>query len=505
MTAQTPPGLPKALFCLALAGALALLPAPAPASSHREAPAITETPKVDATDFYMFRSYEAGREAFVTLVADYLPLQDPYGGPNYFTLDPRALYEIKVDNDGDAREDLSFAFRFQVQRRDFALEIGPDGAKKSVAVPLVQVGTVGAGDTDNLNVLETYTLSLVRRSGLSRTVQPVVHAVTGERVFAKPVDRIGDKTIPDYETYAREHIFPIRVPGCAGEGRVFVGQRKDPFVVNLGETFDLVNYANPLGPRDAEPDSLADKNVTSIVLEVPIACLVSDAGPVIGAWTTASLPAERALAGAGDRRSDPRLLALRSGAALSDAPLAGELGFVQVSRLGMPLVNELVIGLKDKDRFNRSHPAHDAQFLDYVTHPTLPALVEILFGGAGVRAPTLFPRADLVAAFLTGVEGLNRTRTPAEMLRLNASIPPVPAAQQKSLGVLEGDLAGFPNGRRPGDDVVDIELRVAMGVLLPAEVAPSGSLPFTDGAYVDATFFDDSFPYLRTPLAGSPN
>lgn len=503
MIAHSPAGLPKALFCLAFVGALALPPAPALASSHREAPAITETPKVDATDFYMFRSYEPGREAYVTLVANYLPLQDPYGGPNYFTLDPDGLYEIKVDNDGDAREDLSFAFRFQVQRRNFALEIGPDGAKKSVAIPFVQVGTVGAGDTDNLNVLETYTLSLVRRSGLSRTVQPVVHADTGERVFAKPVDRIGDKTIPDYEGYAREHIFPIRVPGCAGEGRVFVGQRKDPFVVNLGETFDLVNYGNPLGPRDAEPDSLADKNVTSLVLEVPIACLVSGAGPVIGAWTTASLPRERTVASA--RTSDPRTLALRSAAALADASFAGEAGFVQVSRLGMPLVNELVIGLEDKDRFNGSHPAGDAQFLDYVTHPTLPALIEILFGGAGVRAPTLFPRADLVAAFLTGVEGLNKTRTPAEMVRLNTSIPPVPAAQQKSLGVLEGDLAGFPNGRRPGDDVVDIELRVAMGALLPAGVAPSGSLPFTDGAYVDATFFDGGFPYLRTPLPGSPN
>ncbi len=500
MIARTPTDLRKALLSSLLVGALALLPSPVLASSHREAPAITETPKVDAADFYMFRSYEAGREGYVTLIANYLPLQDPYGGPNYFTLDPDALYEIKVDNDGDAVEDLSFAFRFRVERRDVSLQIGPEGAKKTVAVPLIQVGQVSAGDTESLNVIETYTLDLVRGAGLGRTVEAVRDAVTEERVFVKPVDNIGQKTIPAYETYADAHVYPVRIPGCSGEGRVFVGQRKDPFVVNLGETFDLVNIANPIGPRDAEGDSLDDKNVTSLILEVPTVCLTSAGGPVIGAWTTASLPRRRTLGEVADAR-----LAARPGATTVDARLAGVAGgFVQVSRLGMPLVNEVVIGLKDKDRFNASQPRNDGQFLDYVTHPTLPALLEILFGSAGVKAPTLFPRADLVAAFLTGVEGLNRTRTPSEMLRLNTGITPKPAGEQKSLGVLEGDFAGFPNGRRPGDDVVDIELRVAMGVLLPAEVAPSGSLPFTDGAYLDATFFDETFPYLRTPIPGSP-
>jgi hypothetical protein len=199
----------------------------------------------------------------------------------------------------------------------------------------------------------------------------------------------------------------------------------------------------------------------------------SDSKPVIGAWTTASLRD-------GDR--DLR----------------------QVSRLGMPLVNEVVIGLKDKNRFNASLPKDDAQFATYVTNPTLPALLELLFGGAGVRAPTRFPRTDLVAAFLTGLEGLNKTGTPAEMLRLNTSIAAKPAANQNNLGALGGDTAGFPNGRRPGDDVVDIELRVAMGALLPAADAPSGSLPFTDGAVVDASFFDASFPYLKSPIPGSP-
>ena len=188
--------------------------------------------------------------------------------------------------------------------------------------------------------------------------------------------------------------------------------------------------------------------------------------------------------------------------------------YVQVSRLGMPLVNEIVIGLKDKNRFNASEPKDDGQFIDYVTNPTLPTLVEALFGAAGVRAPTNFPRTDLVAAFLTGVEGVNQPAavTPSEMLRLNTSIPPTSGPAQSRLGVLGGDNAGFPNGRRPGDDVVDIELRVAMGVLCTLNLggctpaaAPAGALRYTDGAYMSAAFFANEFPYLRAPLKGSPN
>jgi hypothetical protein len=163
-----------------------------------------------------------------------------------------------------------------------------------------------------------------------------------------------------------------------------------------------------------------------------------------------------------------------------------------------------VIGLKDKDAFNASEPADDARFLKYVTNPTLPKILEILFGAAGVRAPTQFPRADLVAVFLTGVDGLNKTGGAGEMLRLNTSIAAKPAGAQNNLGVIGGDNSGFPNGRRPGDDVVDVALRVLMGKLLPAEVAPSGQLPFTDGAAVDATMFDEHFPYLGTPIPGSP-
>ena len=168
-------------------------------------------------------------------------------------------------------------------------------------------------------------------------------------------------------------------------------------------------------------------------------------------------------------------------------------------------MNEVVIGLKDKDTFNSSQPKDDAQFANYVTNPTLPALIEILFGSAGVRAPTNFPRTDLVAVFLTGVAGVNQTTAVGEMLRLNTSTPTLPAAMQNNLGVIGGDVAGFPNGRRPGDDVVDIALRVVMGKLLSINDAPSGQLPFTDGALVTANMFQQVFPYINPPLAGSPN
>jgi hypothetical protein len=455
------------------------------ASSHREAPAITKTPKLDATDFYMFNSYETGRDGFVTFVADYIPLQDAYGGPNYFTLDPDAVYDIRIDNNGDAKEDLVFRFEFDVKRKDIALPIGPKGDQKTVAIPLIQAGPIGVGDDGALNVNESYTLSVIRRDarGHERDAVRVKDHQTGGDRFVKPVDNIGLKTIPNYDAYANQFMYTIDIPGCATAGRVFVGQRKDPFVVNLGETFDLVNIAAPIGEIHGGHDDLADKNVTAMVLEVPKACVVSGpSNPILGAWITASLP----------RKED-------------EHHNQGHDHSVQVSRLGAPLVNEVIIGLKDKDKFNASQPKDDAQFLDYVTHPTLPALLEILFGAAGVRAPTQFPRTDLIAAFLTGLDGLNKTATPSEMLRLNTSIAAKTAEAQSNLGALGGDLAGFPNGRRPGDDVVDIELRVAMGALLPAESAPSGSLAFTDGAYVDSSFFDITFPYLRTPIPGSPS
>lgn len=448
------------------------------ASSHREAPLITEMPKVDATDFYMFTSYEAGRADFVTLIANYQPLQDPYGGPNYFTMDPEARYEIHVDRNGDALPDMTFRFRFQNKLRDIALPIGPAGNQKMVSVPLRNVAPITAQNDSGLNETESYTLELVQ----GNSVVKLKNAANGESSFRKPYDNVGTKTFPNYDAYAAAHVYNVVLPG-GHTARLFVGQRKDPFVVNLGEAFDLVNL-NPLGPVNGEEDKLADANVTSLILEIPKAFLVQPNQPIIGAWTSASLPRKRTL----------------KGIPTFEAPTQEFGDFVQVSRLASPLVNELVIGLKDKNRFNASKPADDAQFADYVTHPTLPALLQVLFG---VQAPTLFPRADLVQVFITGVPGLTANGSFGEMLRLNTSIAPTPKAQQSNLGVLGGDLAGYPNGRRLGDDVVDMSLRVVMGVLLSPTDAPAGQLPYTDGAFVDASFFDDVFPYVRTPLPGA--
>jgi Domain of unknown function (DUF4331) len=493
------------------------------ASSHREAPAITKTPAVDATDFYLFTSYEPGRSGYVTAIANYLPLQDPYGGPNYFALDSDALYEIHFDNDGDAVEDLTFQFRFadRLGNGDQGIELDIGG--ESVAVPLKNVGPVAAGDSTLLNFFESYTLRVVRGDRRTGEAADVTRASNGAKRFRKPYDYVGTKTFSSaggYESYARSFIYEVLIPGCATPGRVFVGQRDEPFAVNLGKVFDLVNIVPIDGAefpggitQDPANDTIADKNITTLALELPKQCLVGSGNGVIGGWTSASL-----------RRSR-----------VANAPV-GETGpltvagpWAQVSRLSNPLVNEVVIGLPDKDAFNASEPSGDGQFATYVTNPTLPALLDVLFRDAvnatlGTDIPNLapanLPRVDLVTAFLTGFNGVNQleTVTPSEMIRLNTAIAPTPAAGQSTFGVAGGDLAGFPNGRRPGDDVVDIALRVVMGRLChpltiggdqvdlglcdPAD-APVGLAPLTDGAPISADDFDAAFPYLRTPLPGS--
>jgi len=486
---------------LVIGNLLALGVAPqAMASSHREAPFITRHPKVDATDFYMFRSFQAGRSDYTTIIANYVPLQDAYGAPNYFSLDPDALYEIHIDNNGDGKEDLTFQFRFTNTIKDAQFTVGG----KKVSIPLViNGGAIDGPNAAGVNLRETFTVNVVRGDRRAGARTAVTNAADGSSTFDKPIDNVGNKSIPNYDAYAAKHVYSVNIPGCSTPAKMFVGQRKDSFVVNLGETFDLINIKAPAVEFDPNAekgakDDLALKNVTAIEMEVPTSCLLNaTAGdPVIGGWTTASL---------------------RQGRLLNPAPVNGKASaeggaWTQVSRLGMPLVNEVVIGLKDKDRFNHSKPSADGQFADYVTNPTLPALVETLYASAGVKAPTNFPRNDLVATFLTGIKGVNqpKTVTASEMLRLNTSIAPTAVGSQNRLGVIGGDNAGFPNGRRPGDDVVDIALRVVMGKLctlsigcVPAD-APAGGIRFTDGAYLDETFFNPTFPYLKNPIPGSP-
>ena len=519
---------------MALALTAAFIASGSMASSHREAPNITRMPTVDSTDFYMFNSYESGREGYVTLIANYIPLQDAYGGPNYFAMDPAAEYSIHIDNDGDAVEDISFSFKFNnnlaADGEGLSLPVGPADNQKMIKVPLKNIGPISADDASAANFIERYAMTMV--SGDLRDGERTSLTPNEGNTFQKPLDYIGNKTFTspeEYQRYADQFVYSFAMSGCDGNGKVFVGQRKDPFVVNLGDTFDLVNYvpvegdsapgANDGGgfpggiTQDPANDDLKDKNVTSIAIEVPTECVTGDGNGVIGGWTTASLPQARIL--------NPN--------ATFEKPEVNGGAMTQVSRLGNPLVNELVIGLSDKDTFSASEPSEDGQFADYVTNPVLPELLNILFKDAvnttlesdfETLAPTNFPRNDLVAAFLTGFEGVNQqqTVTPSEMMRLNTGIPATPAEQQSAFGVAGDDLAGFPNGRRPGDDVVDIALRVVMGRLcypVPVngedtdlglcapEDANTGNVPYTDGAPINADIATTSFPYLMTPIAGS--
>ncbi|HET9207511.1 MAG TPA: DUF4331 domain-containing protein [Burkholderiaceae bacterium] len=517
--------LPVAAAVLGAVAGAVVVPS-AYASSHREAPGITLRPKVDGTDFYMFSSYDPARTGYVTLIANYQPLQAPYGGPNYFLMDSDALYEIHIDNDGDNREDITFQFKFNNNRKNVELDI----AGQKVAIPLVQAGQVADRNAAALNVNESFTVDVVRGLRRQKTNDgtKLRNVSGGGATFDKPVDNIGTKTIPDYKAYADKHIHQVNIPGCNQPGQLFVGQRKEPFAVNLGTIFDLVNApVSVIADRanaGAVANTIDDANITTLALEVHKSCLTKGNDPVIGGWTTASI---------------------RQGRLSFDKPFPGfkfphDIGgaWTQVSRLGMPLVNELGIGLPDKDLFNGSQPKDDAKnFLKYVTNPTLPRLLEIAldkdpaFGGTatGKIAPKNFPRTDLMNVFLTGIAGVNRpanANVGSEMLRLNTNTPATAEAAQNTLGLAGGDPAGFPNGRRPKDDVVDISLVAFAGGLCvingdndglklnsslgaasackPSSV-PLGntSLQLHDGVDQSKIPLLPTFPYLFTPTPGA--
>jgi hypothetical protein len=477
-------------------------------------------PAVDATDFYMFMSYEPGRTGYVTILANYNPLQDAYGGPNYFALDPDALYAIDIDNQGNAVADIQFQFQFTSTYNDLGVAAGsPSG---NVAIPLINLPPSSSG-APTLNRVDTFTANMV----IGGTSMPITQT-GGGAVFTKPVDNIGQKSFAvggtqsaaNYAAYANQYIYNVNIPGCTPPAgttpRLFVGQRAEGFVVNLGQVFDLINL-NPLGARNSATNVLANKNITTIALEVPASCLVHGTDPVIGGWTTAYLHQGRVLNPA---PTGP----VGSGTNYGPSVVGG--AWTQVSRLGSPLINEVVIGLSDKDKWNASLPAADvAGFGNYVLYPSLPVLVNALFG---VSAPAT-PRNDLLAAFVTGittpVNGTSFKYTapaaqtvPAEELRLNTAIAPTVAANQSDLGFLGCDLAGFPNGRRPVDDVVDIELTVLEGAITTANphnlqtcnvagttptVVNAGAV-VNDGAKPNPAAYLTAFPYLNTPIAGSP-
>jgi len=445
-------------------------------SSHREAPEIAKDPVADSTDVYAFVSPD--KPGTVTLIANYIPLQSPAGGPNFYEFGDDVLYEIHVDNNGDGRADVSFQFRFRTTVRD------PETF-------LYNTGPIQSLDSPNWNRRQTYDVSVSGRtigSGL-----------------ACPPCNIGPLSTPDYAALAAQAVHQLD-----GGITVFAGQRAEGFYVDLGAIFDLgdlrpfeqLHATFGLPALKAAPGVNATNNVNvhSIAIQLPVSALSRSGHPTIGVWTTAS-------------RQRVRLWDADNGENVDSGP------FRQVSRLGNPLVNEVLIPLGHKDEWNSLPPSDDKRFAAYVTQPGLAALLPVLYPGVFPNLAALVksgkPRADLEAILLTGIpagiiKGFTNFTGPvlADMLRLNTSVPPTPSAKQSIYGLLGGDAAGFPNGRRVTDDVVAIELRALAGVTYPLidknfkPDAAAGQL--TDRltpASVHAPYLGQ-FPYLGVPYSG---
>ncbi len=411
---------------------------PSKASSHREAPLISGDPQADTTDVYAFVSPDAPDT--VTLISSWIPFEDPQGGPNFYRFGDSVQYEFKIDNTGDGAEDIVYQFRFTSQI-------------KNPNTFLYNTGPIRGLDDANRNFTQTYTMSRIEGGRTVFTAGPMLTMY----------DNVGSASTPAYGGNG-SGIYAFNQQG--GTGHVFAGQTDDPFFLDL-RVFDLLYGANL---TEAGVDSLAGFNVHSIALRVPKSSL-RGSNPIIGVWATSSRPTTTTRAAGSETNAG---------------------AFVQVSRLGMPLVNEVVIPVGKKDAWNGSAPTADAQFLSYVTDPEVPKLLQAIYG---IPAPAT-PRNDLVQVFLTGVSGLNQPPgvRPSEMIRLNTDIGP--NGNPARLGVLAGDTAGFPNGRRLTDDVVDITLQAAVGVL--------GGVATTlgDGVNVNDVQFRSSFPYLAQPHSG---
>jgi hypothetical protein len=468
---------PLLLFALA-AGTLALLlvlargaaPEQAAASSHSEAPLISEDPRADNTDLYAFVSPD--RPDTVTIVANYIPLEAPAGGPNFASFDDTALYAINIDTNGDAAEDLSYQFRFKTQTRN-------------PGTFLYNTGPITSLDDPDWNRPQTYSVRAVR--GGDEDDDDDASEVLGRNLRTSPVN-VGPRSTPNYDALASAAVSSV------GNGiKVFAGQRDDPFFVDLGSIFDLAglrpfNNAHLLSlPVAAGRDAVAHYNTHTIAIQVPIDQLVSKVSSThtIGIYASSSRQKERVLRNDGTSDQDGK--------------------FVQVSRLGEPLINEVVIPLGTKDRWNRTDPSDDAQFAGFYTDPEVSRLVNLLYPVLPDARTT--GRSDLVAILLTGVPGLNFTGPrQADLLRLNTSIKP--SANPSRFGVLDGDLAGFPNGRRLADDVVDIEIRAfADGygdflnhLLGLPNLSPNNVLG--DGVDANDKGLLDHFPYVAAPHQG---
>ena len=460
-------------------------------SSHREAPEISKDPVADSSDLYAFVSPDDPDT--VTIIANYVPLQIPASGPNFFEFGDDVLYEIHIDANGDARPDVTYQFRFRTELRN----------DKTF---LYNTGQIEALDSENWNRRQFYSVTKVDSHGKS--------TVLANKLPCPPCN-VGKISIPDYDKLAADAVKKLKT----GE-KVFAGQRADAFFVDLGSIFDL-GTLRPFQDKHLVGSQLfnyagkavnaTDKtNVHSIALQIPLHMVrrdgkkrvrAKDAGAVIGVWTSASR----------------RQVEVRGGKSDGDVVVGPP---VQVSRLGNPLFNEVIVPMAQKDKWNGLPPSEDKRFAEFVATPELGALLPVLYPGLfdnlAAFNKTKDPRADLLAILLTGIpdgiiEGFqNNTGTlQADMLRLNTAIPP--AAKENAFGVVGGDLAGFPNGRRIADDVVSISIRAIAGATLPlvekefeADAAAGLVQQGLSIKDVSASLLK-KFPYLPTPFDGFGN
>ncbi|MGA2007824.1 MAG: DUF4331 domain-containing protein [Solirubrobacteraceae bacterium] len=447
-------------------------------SSHREAPEISKDPVADNADTYAFVSPD--KPSTVTIITNYVPLQAPPGGPNFFEFGDDVLYSIHIDNDGDALPEITYEFRFETILRD------PDTF-------LYNTGPISSLHDPNWNKRQFY--SVTRVEGKKTTV-------LGAGLACPPCN-IGPRSTPNYAALGAEAVHTL------GGGRVvFAGQRNDPFFVDLGSIFDLGDlrpFQNlHLIPTAAAPGVDATKalNIHTIAIQVPISDLtakgsvptdVMSASSVIGIWGAASRRKMRVVDAANDEKAE-------------SGP------WVQVSRLGNPLFNEVLVPLGRKDRWNASQPVNDKDYAGGVTSPELGKLLPVLYPKVFPNLAALkAPRADLEAILLTGlpagiVSGFqnNTGKVLADMLRLNVAVPP--SSDPNPLGLIGGDAAGFPNGRRLADDVVTIELRAIAGVTYPLvdkSYKPDAAASLiTQGITPSASRYQSSFPYVGDPYDG---
>ena len=468
-----------------------IAPAPSSAASHREAPLISMDPTADITDFFMFRSYEAGMDDKIVLIMDVNPLEEPSAGPNYYNFDPTVLYTINIDNnmDGEA-DDVRFEFEFKTEFRGVVKDLRL--FLDYVAIPGPITALDGPG-SEGLGLRQTYKVTMIK-NGRSRVI--------GRGLFAVP-SNVGPRTMPDYESLVQQGIYELD-----GGARVFAGQRDDPFYIDVGAIFDTLNLRNP------GVDQLSGFNVHTIALEVPASWLTEDEqgpsdteSPILGGYASTYRRTTTVL----------RTESIADDAEVDDTTTQdsqerrqGRGEWVQVQRLANPLVNETIIGTVDKDRWNSRDPSQERRFVNYYRKPRLALALQLVvgldtgctpFGDANCQpnppAPAdttlaTFNRTDLVNILLKYSPD---DRKLSELLRLNISVPPVALADQQRLTVLAGDNAGWPNGRRPIDDVTDVAVQVIGG---PNYIAAGAG----DNVNQNDMPLPDTFPFLATPWDG---